>query len=160
MHTVYLSLGANLGDRLANLRLALAALPPAVRVEARSSVYETPPWGYAEQPAFLNQVVRGRTRRSPHSLLAYLKRLEKRLGRQASFRYGPRLIDIDILYYDDLALRTDTLILPHPHLAERAFVCVPLAEIAPDLRHPTLGATTRELLARLDASGVTVFAPV
>lgn len=158
MHIVYLALGTNLGDRVANLRAARDALPPAVVVEACSSIYETPPWGYTEQPAFLNQVLRGRTRRLPQSLLAYLKRTENQLGRQKSFLYGPRLIDIDILYYDQLVLQSESLTIPHPHMAQRAFVCVPLAEIAPNLRHPVLGVTSQELLSGLDINGVTLYA--
>lgn len=158
MHIVYLALGTNLGDRVANLRAARDALPPAVVVEACSSIYETPPWGYTEQSAFLNQVLRGRTRRLPQSLLAYLKRTENQLGRQKSFRYGPRLIDIDILYYDQLVLQSESLTIPHPHMAQRAFVCVPLAEIAPNLRHPVLGVTSQELLSGLDINGVTLYA--
>ncbi|MDD5467349.1 MAG: 2-amino-4-hydroxy-6-hydroxymethyldihydropteridine diphosphokinase [Anaerolineales bacterium] len=158
MHIVYLALGTNLGDRVANLRAARDALPPVVVVEACSSIYETPPWGYTEQPAFLNQVLRGCTRRLPQSLLAYLKRTENQLGRQKSFHYGPRLIDIDILYYDQLVLQSESLTIPHPHMAQRAFVCVPLAEIAPNLRHPVLGVTSQELLSGLDINGVTLYA--
>ncbi len=134
--TIYLALGSNLGDRPANLEAALAAMPAGVKVLARSPVYETPPWGLTDQPDFLNMVVKGETRLSPLRLLTGLKRLEKNLGRLPSVRYGPRLIDIDILFYDDLVLHTPELTLPHPHLHERAFVLVPLADLAGGPRPP------------------------
>jgi 2-amino-4-hydroxy-6-hydroxymethyldihydropteridine diphosphokinase len=151
---IYLALGSNLGDRLVNLRGAVAALPPVVTVQAESRVYETPPWGYTDQPAFLNMVLRGVTELQPLPLLAHLKQLERALGRGKTFRWGPRRIDIDILFYDDLVLETPRLSIPHPGLTERAFVLVPLADLAPDLRHPVLGKSVRELLAGVDASGV------
>jgi 2-amino-4-hydroxy-6-hydroxymethyldihydropteridine diphosphokinase len=156
MPTIYLALGTNLGDRLANLRAAIAALPPAVRVARESPVYETPPWGIADQPAFLNMVLEAETDRAPLALLEYLKGLETRLGRQPGLRYGPRLIDLDILFYDDLVLDTPPLVIPHPRLHERAFVLVPLAYLAPDLRHPP-GGTVRELLAKVDTAGIRLY---
>jgi len=151
---IYLALGSNLGDRLANLKGAVAALPPGVTVQAESPVYETPPWGYTDQPPFLNMVLQGATELQPLPLLAHLKQLERRLGRGKTFRWGPRRIDIDILFYEDLVLETPRLSIPHPGLAQRAFVLVPLADLAADLRHPVLGKSVRELLARVDANGV------
>ncbi len=153
-HVVYLALGTNLGDRLANLAQALQSLPPAVEVEVGSSVYETPPWGYTAQPCFYNQVVRAVTNLSPHALLAYLKKIEQRLGRVETFRNGPRQIDIDILFYDDLEMETPQLGLPHPRMEGRAFVWVPLAEIAPNLVHPKLGKTAAQIVSELDCSGI------
>jgi len=155
--TVYLALGTNLGDRMAHLRAAITALPPFVRTLTCSSVYETEPWGFTDQPAFLNQAIAGKTDLSPADLLVHLKWLETTLGRRPTFRYGPRQIDIDILLYDDLILATPTLILPHPRLHERAFVLAPLADIAPNLLHPQLGKSVRELLAGVDRTGVELF---
>ena len=156
-HIVYMALGSNLGDRMANLKQAVTSLSPQVDVKSRSRVYETPPWGYTDQPAFLNMVIKGNTYLQPEPLLKHLKRLEIALGRGPSFQNGPRLIDIDILFYDKLVLDTHPLILPHPHLHERGFVLMPLNDIAPDLMHPTIGRTVREMLASTDTSGITVY---
>ncbi len=154
MEIVFLALGTNLGDRLANLNAALAALPPVVTVLQRSAVYETPPWGVTDQPAFLNMAVKGGTSLAPVALLKALKQLERDLGRVPSVRYGPRLIDIDILFYNDLILETPDLTIPHPRLPERAFVLVPLADVAAELIHPVLHESIRALLARVDTKGV------
>ena len=108
------------------------SLPPAVTVLEQSFVYETPPWGVIDQPSFLNMVIKGVTLLQPRDLLKNLKGLETRLGRIPSIHYGPRKIDIDILFYDNLILETPELTLPHPHLHERAFVLVPLADLAPE----------------------------
>ena len=154
MSIVYLALGTNLGDRLANLRAAIEALPSEVKVIAESKVYETPPWGYENQPAFLNMAVKCETKLEPESLLKRLKQLEVQLGREQSFRWGPRLIDIDILFYDNLILNSESLIIPHRRLHERAFVLVPLADIASDFIHPVLKKTIKELLASVDVDDI------
>ena len=156
-HTVYLALGSNLGDRLANLKQAIDALTPQMEVKAKSSVYETPPWGFEDQPKFLNQVVKAKTYLDPQPLLKHLKRLEVALGRQASFPNGPRLIDMDILFYDDLILNTSSLIIPHPRLHERGFVLLPLMELNPDLVHPLSKKSVREMAAKCDVAGIEKF---
>ena len=153
-HSVFLALGTNLGDRPANLRAAIAALPPSIVVRQSSPVYETPPWGLTDQPAFLNMVVKAETHLEPAALLATLKRIDQELGRAPTVRWGPRVIDMDILFYDDLVLETPEATIPHPRLHERAFVLVPLADVAPDLRHPVLGKTVAEMLAECDTSGI------
>jgi 2-amino-4-hydroxy-6-hydroxymethyldihydropteridine diphosphokinase len=151
---IHLALGTNLGNRTSNLRRALAAFPPVVTVLAESSVYETPPWGITDQPPFLNMVIKGETRLAPMDLLQYLKQIESELGRVPSVRYGPRLIDLDILFYNSLILDTPELTIPHPRLHERAFVLVPLADLSPTLVHPVLGIPVSALLARVDTKGI------
>ena len=156
-HTVYLALGSNLGDRRANLKEAIAALPPQMEVNAKSSVYETPPWGYEDQPKFLNQVIKAKTYLDAEPLLKHLKRLEVALGRKESFPNGPRLIDMDILFYDDLVLNTPALSVPHPRLHERGFVLLPLMDINPDLVHPINKKSVREIAAGCDMGGIEKF---
>lgn len=153
-HTVYLSLGTNLGDRAANLKQAITSLPPQMRVKAKSKVYETPPWGYTEQDAFLNQVVKVTTYLEPEPLLKHLKRLEVALGRKATFRYGPRLIDLDILFFDDLVYESPALTIPHPHVHERGFVLLPMMDIAPDHVHPVTKRSIREMIALCNTDGI------
>ncbi len=156
-HIVYLSLGSNMGSRAANLKEALSALSPQLDVKKKSRVYETPPWGYAEQEKFLNQVLMAKTYVEPELLLKHLKRLEVALGRKPSFQNGPRSIDIDILFYDDLAIESPALTIPHPRLHERGFVLLPLMDIAPDLLHPVHKKSISELVASCDVSGITPF---
>ncbi len=153
-HIVYLALGSNLGDRLANLKQAITSLTPQMEVKSKSSVYETPPWGVEDQPKFLNQVVRAKTYLEPEPLLKHLKRLEVALGRQASVPNGPRLIDIDILFYDELILYSPSLVIPHPRLHERAFVLVPLMDLDPELVHPVNKKSVREMVASCNLEGI------
>ena len=156
-HIVYLALGSNLGDRLANLKQAIDSLTPQMEVRAKSAVYETPPWGYEDQPEFLNQVVKVKTYLDPEPLLKHLKRLEVALGRQASFPNGPRLIDMDILFYDELIVNTPSLVIPHPRLHERGFVLLPLMDISPDLVHPLSRKRVREMAAQSDVRDIKKF---
>ena len=156
MSTVYIGLGANLGDRRAAIDAALARLDehPAIRVRAVSALIETEPvGGPAGQPDYLNGAAAVETDLEPAALLAELKRIEHDLGRREGPRWGPREIDLDILLYDDLVLDSPDLTIPHPRLRERRFVLEPLAEIAPDATDPATGLTVRELVARLDADG-------
>ena len=158
--TVYLGSGSNLGDRSASLEQALhqinkfpqtgseAANPNLfARINRASSIYETQPWGYLDQGPFLNQVLEVTTNISPQLLLAEIKAAEQSLGRQPGIRYGPRLIDIDILFYGDQVIDGPDLTIPHPRLHLRSFVLVPLAELAPGLVHPILAVRVDDLCA-------------
>jgi 2-amino-4-hydroxy-6-hydroxymethyldihydropteridine diphosphokinase len=157
IYVVYLALGSNMGNRLANLKAAILNLAPQMTVKKKSSVYETPPWGFTEQDAFLNQVIKVETYLEPEQLLRHLKRLEVVLGRVPNFQNGPRLIDIDILFFDTKIINIPPLVVPHPRLHERAFVLVPLAEIEPDLIHPILQQPVSKLLNDVDRSEIKLF---
>jgi 2-amino-4-hydroxy-6-hydroxymethyldihydropteridine diphosphokinase len=156
-----LALGGNIGDVRATFDRAIAMLcgDPLVRLKARSSDYRTPPWGFTDQPPFINAVIAVTTPLSPHDLLARAQACERALGRNSAreVHWGPRPIDLDLLAYDDVALSDETLSLPHPHLFERAFVLVPLAEIAPD--RVIRGIRVREALLHLDTTGIEKLAP-
>ena len=158
---IYLSLGSNLGDRAANLERAIAVLPEAgVRVLRRSSLYETEPVDFLAQPWFLNCVVEGETSLMPRQLLHALQAIERRFGPKKRIARGPRVIDLDILFYGASVIRTEEMEIPHPRMHKRRFVLVPMAELAPDLRHPVLGATVAELIAAVqDNSAVRPWRP-
>ena len=156
---VYLGLGANVGNRLANLRLALARMRTFARVEAVSRLYETAPVGLEDQPPFLNAACRATTGLEPAALLRFLKNLEAEIGRRPGGPLGgPRPIDLDILLYGERVVETKSLCIPHPRLADRAFVLAPLCDLAPELRHPLLGKTMRELLDAVGEADVKVVA--
>lgn len=152
-----LGLGGNLGDPTAAIARALDALRSSghVRIDAISSVYRTAPWGPVPQPDFANACAIGATDLAPHALLAEIKALEAFVGREAGERWGPRLIDIDILFYAGASVETHDLVIPHASLFERAFVLVPLAEIAPEL--VIAGRRVTDAAAALDRSGVTLW---
>ena len=152
--TAYLGLGTNLGSREQNLSQALQSLANSsdLHIVRSSSTYETAPWGYTDQPSFLNCAVEVRTKLSPVELLKFAKFIEGDLGRQENFRYGPRLIDIDILLYgtETIHLGQPDLDIPHMRITERAFVLVPLTEIAPDIIHPMLNVSLADLLEKVN----------
>lgn len=146
---VYLSLGSNVGDREKNLTSAIAALPDAgVRVLKVSAIYETEPVDYLEQAWFLNCVVEGTTELGALELLQALRAIESRMGSSKPFAKGPRLLDVDILLYGDESIDREELAVPHPRMLQRRFVLAPLAEIAPQLQHPSWQATAKQLLQR------------
>ncbi len=147
--SVYLGLGSNLGDRQANLAYALERLSEKAVIVSISSVYETDPVGYEEQPRFLNAVLSAETELPPVELLRFIKDVECELGREYSFPNAPRVIDIDILFYGDRVIDSPELTVPHPRLSERAFVLVPLVEISPGTRHPLNGETSADMLAKV-----------
>ena len=149
MADVFIALGSNLGNRADNLRRAEKALSAVVVIRDRSSVHETPPQYVTDQPAFLNMVVAGETSLTAEQLLSQLKAIEVSLGRAPSKRFGPRVIDLDILYYDDSIIDLPDLVIPHPRLAERLFVLEPLSEIAPEKRHSTTGKSTVAMISAL-----------
>lgn len=154
MTDAYLGLGGNLGDREAMLRAAIAALDatPDVRVTAVSSLYETPPWGPVPQGPYLNACVALDTTLSPRELLTLCLAIERDHGRERAIRWGPRTLDIDVLLYGDEAIDEEGLIVPHPRMTERAFVLVPLAEIAPELSIG--GRAIRDILSGVETDEI------
>ncbi len=147
MTTVYIGLGSNLGNREDNCRNAMNHLTESgIKILKRSSLLETEPWGVLDQPKFINMAVQAETDLGPEQLLLLLKRIEQKMGRTPSARWGPRAIDMDILFYNDIIIKTPDLEIPHPRVQERVFVLKPLVEIAPDLIHPVLKKTIQEML--------------
>ncbi|NBC47174.1 MAG: 2-amino-4-hydroxy-6-hydroxymethyldihydropteridine diphosphokinase [Gammaproteobacteria bacterium] len=154
MATVYLSLGTNLGDRAYNLERAVTRLTEVLDALVLSSVYETDPWGLVDQPDFYNLCALGETTLEPRALLRLLKHLERALGRVDGTLWGPRLIDIDLLFYDDQVLDEPALQVPHPRIRGRAFVLIPLLDLVEDLEHPALKRSIRSLASEVDATTV------
>ncbi len=152
--TVLLGVGGNLGDRLAHLRRGVALLAPEVTVAAASALYESAPWGVTDQPPFLNAALRVETRLSPHDLLAKCKAVEAAAGRTPGRRWGPRVLDLDILLYGDLRLDDEALTLPHPRIAERGFVLRPLADLAPEIVPPGWRRSVGAALAEIGEEGL------
>jgi 2-amino-4-hydroxy-6-hydroxymethyldihydropteridine diphosphokinase len=151
---VYIALGANLGNRRANLKRALELMPPAVRVTSMSALYESLPQPPAPPPAYLNAVCKVQTALSPRGLLAYLKTLEQRMGREPAPRWHPRVIDLDIVLYDEEAVDEPDLVIPHPQMAARNFVLQPLLDLDRELKHPLTGEPLADLLEHLGLEGL------
>jgi 2-amino-4-hydroxy-6-hydroxymethyldihydropteridine diphosphokinase len=158
---IYLSLGSNLGDRAANLERAIEALSEiGARILRRSSIYETEPVDFLAQPWFLNCVIEAEASLTPRQLLEDLQAIERKFGSRKLVPRGPRVIDLDILFYDSAVIHEAGMEIPHPRLVERRFVLVPLAELAPGIRHPVLRKTATELLAATqDRSAVRIWQP-
>ena len=152
MSIVYISIGSNLGDREENCKQALRLLHTnGILIKKQSRMYETEPWGIKDQPKFINMAIETETDKKPEELLRVLKEIEKEIGRTETTKWGSRVIDLDILFYDDLILKTLALEIPHPLLHERAFVLKPLCDIAPDKKHPVTGKTVKEMIENLKA---------
>jgi 2-amino-4-hydroxy-6-hydroxymethyldihydropteridine diphosphokinase len=150
MHIAFIGIGSNLGDREENCLQAIECLArEGVALKKRSSLYETEPWGVKDQPGFINLVVEIETERDPRRLLQLLKFIEKEMGREDTFRWGPRVIDLDILLYDDVILRDEDIQIPHPLMHLRDFVLKPMNEISPGLVHPLLKKSVNDLLAEV-----------
>lgn len=154
MHTVVLGLGTNIGDTVGHLRGAIGELSKIMSITAVSPIYLTPPWGVTDQPDFHNLCLTAQTELSPQDLLNKIKSIEFKLGRRPNVRWGPRIIDIDILFYDDLVLHQIRLNIPHASIPDRAFVLVPLLDIAPEWVHPETGQTVAEMATAVDQSGI------
>ena len=147
----YLSIGSNMGNRSTNCRKALKALDETdgIKLTAFSSLYETKPVGYEDQPNFISMAAKIETALSPQKLLIEIKNIEKLIGREKNFRWGPRIIDLDILFYADKVITTPGLTIPHPSMPERGFVLIPLLEIGADIKHPVIHKTVAQLSAAL-----------
>ncbi len=156
MKTVYLALGTNVGERKRNLEKAIQALKdhPLIQVKKISSLYETEPVGFLDQDKFLNQVLECEVDLSAKELIQTTQAIEKKLGRKKTFLNGPRIIDIDILLYEDIEINEADLIIPHPRMQQRAFVLVPLEELAADLVIPSVGETVSQCLKKLPSSDI------
>jgi 2-amino-4-hydroxy-6-hydroxymethyldihydropteridine diphosphokinase len=159
-HEVYIGLGSNLGDRVAHLREAVHRLGSLIQIEQVSQLYVAAPLGYVQDDAYINAVLYGKTTMTPMDLLGMMQSIEAAMGRRPGVQFGPRPIDLDLLFYDAIQMETYKLTIPHPRLAQRAFVLKPLADIAPDLMHPVLYYTISELLADTeDANQVQLYIP-
>ncbi len=149
MHKVYFGLGSNVGDRGAYIEEAIRLLAKEVNIEKRAEIYESKAFGVTDQDNFINTAIVGTTDLSPIELLQFIKEVEKKVGRKESFHWGPREIDMDILFYDNIIYNDEILEIPHRDLAIRDFVLLPLSDISPDLIHPSLGRSIKELLANI-----------
>ena len=154
MHTAYLGIGSNLGNREENCIRAVELFEKrGIHVRRKSALHETKPWGMNDQPLFLNMAIEIETALNPRELLKMLKEMEKEIGREPTSRWGPRIIDLDILLFNATVVDDDNLSIPHPLMHERDFVLKPLTEIAPDAKHPVLHKSIRELAMQLERKG-------
>ncbi len=149
MHTVFLALGSNIGNKKNTINQAISYLERHVTDIKSAKLYETKPMYFEDQDIFVNTVIKGQTKLSPQELLAFVKLTERELGRKERFRNGPREIDIDILFYDQLIYESINLVIPHPRINERTFVLQPFVDLDPDFMHPVINKTVKELLAEL-----------
>ena len=144
---IFILLGSNLGDRHSNLNYARLEIGRLIgKIITTSSIYKTAAWGQMEQPDFYNQVIEIRSALSPEKMLSIVKNIEKKAGRVREEKWGPRIIDIDILFYGDYIIASDTLVIPHPHIPDRRFTLLPLAEIAYDFIHPVNKKSVNQML--------------
>lgn len=148
-HAIFLGLGSNVGDKKQNLEKAISELSKKISDILISKFYETEPWGYIKQDKFLNAAISGKTSFSPSELLGFIKLVEKKIGRIERFKWGPREIDIDILFYDDLIYKNNLLTIPHPFLQDREFVMKPLVNLDPNFIHPVFKKTVLQLYEKL-----------
>lgn len=156
-NSAYLSIGSNMGDRLESLRKAIQLLDKSdqIKVELVSSIYETDPIGYIDQACFLNAVIKISTSLQPEELLQACLRIELKLGRKREIRWGPRTLDLDILLYNQENIETESLLVPHPRMQERAFVIIPLMELDPDIKLPNVNASLDDIVEQIpDKEGV------
>lgn len=152
MYSVFIGIGSNLGNRIANCNEGLEQISKMSKIIKTSSLYESEPVGVENQPKFINAVVNIKTLLSPFNLLDSLKLIEKKVGRKKTFRWGPRVLDLDILFYDKLILNDEKLTIPHAELHNRIFTLMPMAEIEPNFEHPTINKSVDKLLNDLDYS--------
>lgn len=149
MHTVFLALGSNVGNKKQHIKHAVTALKKHISNITSAKLYETKPMYYEDQDMFINTVIKGQTNLAPKELLAFVKHSERELGRQTRFQNGPREIDIDILFYDQLIYESIDLVIPHPRISERTFVLEPFADLDPEFVHPQLKKSVKQLLTAL-----------
>jgi dihydroneopterin aldolase/2-amino-4-hydroxy-6-hydroxymethyldihydropteridine diphosphokinase len=150
MSVAYIGIGSNVGKRKENCYRALTLLKQkGIKITKMSSFHETEPWGYKNQPSFLNMVIEAETKLGARDLLETLQQIEKKLGREKSFKWGPRTIDLDMLLFDNMSVQENDLMIPHPLMHKREFVLKPLCEITPALRHPVLKVSVQKLLEQL-----------
>jgi dihydroneopterin aldolase/2-amino-4-hydroxy-6-hydroxymethyldihydropteridine diphosphokinase len=158
MEKIYLLLGTNQGARIRNLRAAQAELRRnQIKIIKKSSVYQTPPWGKEDQPDFLNQALQVDSSHPPVKLLRILKQIEKKMGRKKGSKWGPRLIDIDILFYDGRIVKSRNLKIPHPYFKHRSFAIVPMAELSPEFVDPRSARKMKDYLTEIDHEGIAVY---